>query len=138
VGGTNPYLEDIQAELPQSPYSIIFVLGDEEQLVEVDPARLPYTTEGLPGSLLEIALGHGIEIDHSCGGVSACSTCHVIVDHGGETCQEPIEAEEDMLDQAPGVAEDSRLACQCIPNGKSPLRVIVPKWNRNAVSEAPH
>ena len=138
MGGINPYISEVQADLPQLPYSIIFVLGDEERLVEVDPARLPYTEEGLPGSLLEIALGHGIEIDHSCGGVAACSTCHVIVDHGSETCTEVQEAEDDMLDQAPGVTEDSRLACQCIANGTAPLRVIVPEWNRNAVSEAPH
>ncbi|MFT7465175.1 MAG: 2Fe-2S ferredoxin [Pseudohongiellaceae bacterium] len=138
VGGINPYISSVKADLPKAPYPITFVLGDEEKLVEVDPAQLPYTDEGLPGSILEIALGHGIEIDHACGGVVACSTCHVHVDLGGKSCNEAAEAEDDMLDEAPGVSPNSRLACQCIANGKEPLRVVVPGWNRNAVSEAPH
>lgn len=138
MGGINPYISAVQADLPETPYAITFVLGDEERLVEVDPSRLPYTDEGLPGSLLEIALGHGIDIDHACGGVAACSTCHVLIEEGGESCNAALEAEDDMLDEAPGVSETSRLACQCIANGKASLRVTVPDWNRNAVREAPH
>ena len=37
--------------------------------VEVDPALYPYTKTGLPGSLLDIALSHGVQIEHACGGV---------------------------------------------------------------------
>ncbi|MBM4112369.1 MAG: 2Fe-2S iron-sulfur cluster binding domain-containing protein, partial [Phycisphaerae bacterium] len=33
-------------------------------------------------SLLEIALDNGINIEHACGGVCACSTCHVYVESG--------------------------------------------------------
>ena len=138
MGGINPYIDEVQADLPETSYTITFVLGDEERLVEVDPAKLPYTDEGLPGSVLEIALGHGIDIDHACGGVAACSTCHVLVEEGAQSCNPAGEAEDDMLDEAPGVTESSRLSCQCIPDGKASLRVVVPGWNRNAVSEAPH
>ena len=82
-----------------------------------------------------VALGAGIEIDHACGGVCACSTCHVQVDGGLETCNEANDAEEDQLDLAPGLTETSRLACQCVPDGSAPLRVVIPAWNRNLVSE---
>ena len=107
----------------------------EERVVEVDPTALPYTDEGLPGSVLDIACGHGIEIDHACGGVCACSTCHVHVVAGAETCNQSTEAEEDMLDLAPDLDDSSRLGCQCIPNGTAEVRVVIPSWNRNLVSE---
>jgi 2Fe-2S ferredoxin len=138
MGGINPYIGQVQADLPKQPYTITFVLDGEEREVTVDPSALPYTDEGLPGSVLDIACAAGIEIDHACGGVCACSTCHVIVEAGAETCNEAAEAEDDMLDLAPGVTDRSRLACQCIPNGTASVKVSVPEWNRNAVSEAPH
>ena len=138
MGGINPYIEQVRADLPKEKYTITFVLGDEEKVVEVDPEALPYTDEGLPGSVLDIACGHGIEIDHACGGVCACSTCHVLIDAGGASCNESTDAEEDMLDLAPGLTDTSRLGCQCIPSGTTAVRVTVPEWNRNSVSEAPH
>jgi 2Fe-2S ferredoxin len=77
----------------------------------------------------------GVEIDHSCGGVCACSTCHVYVEAGGDTAPEPIEEEEDMLDFAPAVRSNSRLSCQCVPNGSQDVVVEIPSWKRNEVSE---
>ena len=44
--------------------------------------------------VLDIACGNDIEIDHACGGVCACSTCHVIVEAGAESCNESTDAEE--------------------------------------------
>jgi len=140
MGGVNPYIEQVKADLPREKYRVIFVSEGKEdasegKVVEVDPAALPYTDEGLPGSLLDIACGHGIDIDHACGGVCACSTCHVHVVQGAETCNEATDAEEDMLDLAPGLADSSRLGCQCIPNGTTEVKVVIPGWNRNLVSE---
>ncbi len=103
--------------------------------VEVDPAKLPYSRDGQKGSILEIALGHKIEIDHACGGVCACSTCHVIVRQGLGSCPQATEEEDDQLDNAPGLTPQSRLACQTVPNGSSDVVVEVPGWNRNLVSE---
>ena len=77
MGGSNPFIEDVQASLPTRKYTITFQPMNET--VEVDPAALPYGRDGLPGSILDIALAHDIDIDHACGGVCACSTCHVIV-----------------------------------------------------------
>lgn len=106
--------------------------------VEVDPNDLPYQRDGLPGSLLDVALHHGVDIDHACGGVNACSTCHVIVKQGLDSCNESSEEEEDQLDNAPGLEPESRLACQCVPDGSVEILVQVPDWNRNMVKEAPH
>jgi len=142
MGGLNPYIKSADARLPEAPYQVTFVLragGEQREIaVRVDPAALPYTGEGLPGSLLDVACGHGVEIDHACGGVCACSTCHVHVRQGASSCAEPSEAEEDMLDLAPGLDPSSRLACQCVPDGTLSLRVVVPDWNRNTVSEGSH
>lgn len=136
MGGLNPYIEAAETKLPEKKYKITFL--PMQETIEVDPAKLPYTREGLPGSILEIAQGHDIDIDHACGGVVACSTCHVIVREGGASCQEATEAEEDMLDLAPGLTPDSRLSCQAVPNGSCDLVVEIPEWNRNMVKEGHH
>ena len=74
--------------------------------VEVDPAKFPYGHDGLPGSILDIATGFHMGLDHACGGVCACSTCHVIVHEGLESCNEPNDAELDQLDEAPGLTAE--------------------------------
>ena len=134
MGGINPYNENLDAPLPTRAYRITFQPAGE--VVEVDPAQLPYSREGRPGSLLEIAIGHDIDLDHACGGVCACSTCHVIIEAGAESCIETSEDEEDMLDNAPGLTPDSRLACQAVPDGSADIVVRIPDWNRNAVKES--
>ena len=134
MGGINPYIENLDAPLPTRAYRITFQPAGE--VVEVDPAQLPYSREGRPGSLLEIAIGHDIDLDHACGGVCACSTCHVIIEAGAESCIETSEDEEDMLDNAPGLTPDSRLACQAVPDGSADSVVRIPDWNRNAVKES--
>lgn len=134
MGGINPYIEQAPARLPQAKYTITFV--PEGRCVEVDPAELPYSREGRPGSILEIALGHDVAIDHACGGVVACSTCHVIVRSGRSSMSEASESEEDMLDNAPGLTPDSRLACQAVADGSCDLVVEIPGWNRNYVRES--
>ncbi len=48
----------------------------------------------------------------ACGGVCACSTCHVYVDEGAELLSEAEEDEEDILDKAFDVRMNSRLGCQ--------------------------
>ena len=119
-----------------APYRLTFL--PESRTIEVDPADFPYQRDGKPGSILDIALGHDIELDHACGGVTACSTCHVYLVEGGASCAEAEEAEEDMLDNAPGVRETSRLGCQAVPDGSCDVVVEIPGWNRNLVKESHH
>ncbi len=106
--------------------------------VEVDPRDLPYGHRGLPGSILDIALKHGIDLTHACGGVGACATCHVIVHQGQSACNKLTEGEADQLDSAYGPTPHSRLACRCVPDGTQDLLVEIPEWNRNlALSKEP-
>ncbi|MBF0286807.1 MAG: 2Fe-2S iron-sulfur cluster binding domain-containing protein [SAR324 cluster bacterium] len=133
MAGTNPYIESPDTNLPQNPYKIQFL--PEDVTILVDPAQLKEVVAGLAGSILDIAEKNGIEIDHSCGGVCACSTCHVIVRQGENSCNEATEDEEDMLELAPGLHPNSRLACQCVPDGTQDLIVEIPGWNRNLVKE---
>jgi 2Fe-2S ferredoxin len=105
------------------------------QTFQIQRGSEPEGGIGQPGSLLDLAMGLGIDIDHACGGVSACSTCHVVVLEGLASCNEASESEEDQLDKAPGLTPQSRLACQCIPSGSQNLLIQVPSWNRNLVRE---
>lgn len=138
MGGTNPYIKSPPPAPPQKPYRITFVGAGEhggDKVVEVDPALVPYGETGLPGSILDIAMHSGVGIDHACGGVSACSTCHVHVKKGLPSCPEPTDAENDMLDLAPDLKPSSRLSCQCVPSGNEDVVVEIPAWNRNLVRE---
>jgi ferredoxin, 2Fe-2S len=140
MGGVNPYIQKVQAAKAGKPFTVTFV--DEETgrttEVPVDPATFPFGQIGQDGSLLDIAAEAGVEINHSCGGVCACSTCHVYVEKGLESCSKATEDEEDMLDEAPAVTPQSRLSCQCVPDGSKDLLVLIPKWNRNQVKEGHH
>ena len=133
MSGTNPYIEESQFEFPESDYQITFL--PMQKKVKVISENISTESDGLPGSILKAALDAGIDMDHSCGGVCACSTCHIIVRQGLESCNEATDDEEDMLDLAPGLEPQSRLACQCVPNGTQAVIVEIPEWNRNLVSE---
>lgn len=133
MGGSNPYIKKTENHSPIQKFKITFL--PSEKTVEVDPQDIPTSGTGLPGSILDIALASEIDIDHACGGVCACSTCHIIVKKGFDSCSEASEEEEDQLEEAPGLNIRSRLACQCVPNGTEDLIVEVPNWNRNLVRE---
>lgn len=137
MGGVNPYIKKATAKRPDRPFTVTFV--DEEtgtsKTYRMDPATFPYGHIGLDGSLLAIAEEAGVEINHSCGGVCACSTCHVYVTLGLKSCSPATEDEEDELDKAPALTPESRLGCQCVPDGTSDITVVIPRWNRNQVRE---
>ena len=134
MGGINPYHKNTPVPVAKRPFQVT-LLGRAAPIA-VEPSALPYGRDGRPGSLLDILLnGAHVEIDHACGGVTACSTCHIIVREGLKSCNSADEDEEDMLDTAPGLTPFSRLACQCVPDGSQDLVVEIPSWNRNAVKE---
>ena len=93
--------------------------------VEVDDEKYPLADHGKPGSLLDIALANGIELEHNCGGSCACTNCHVIVKEGEENLSEMAEDEEDRLDTAEGLTIHSRLGCQAVVRGD--VVVEIPK-----------
>jgi len=51
-------------------------------------------------SILDIAEDADIHLNHNCGAVCACSTCHVYVDKGEDQLQEISDREEDFIDRA--------------------------------------
>src|ERR1041385_4108531 len=118
MGGTNPYIEKAEYELPQRAYTVTFMAPDGGVTkIEVDPAKIPYGPTGLPGSLLDVAMGNGVALEHVCGGVCACSTCHIIVKQGLESCNEGTDDEFDQLEEAPMTTLQSRLGCPFGPKG---------------------
>ena len=89
-------------------------------------------------TILHAAMPQGLHLDHACGGVCACSTCHVKITAGRECFSEPSEDELDQLDEARDVGLDSRLGCQAkllrMPPGGT-VAITIPQWNVNAVRE---
>ena len=65
-------------------------------------------------SILEVALKNDINLHHNCGGVCACSTCHLYVEQGADFLEELSDKEEDFIDRAISPRLNSRLGCQCI------------------------
>lgn len=133
MAGVNPYIKPADVKPPTKKYKVTFL--PMAKTIEIDPAKVPFGRTGLPGSILDIALNHDIDLDHACGGVCACSTCHVIVRKGLESCNEPTDDELDMVEQAPGITPESRLGCQTVPDGTMDVVVEIPSWNRNLVKE---
>lgn len=78
-------------------------------------------------SILEVALAHDINLHHNCGGVCACSTCHVYVERGENFLEELSDKEEDFIDRAVNPRINSRLGCQCVLlSGKGEVMVTLP------------
>ena len=73
------------------------------------------TVEAQPGmTVMEAAVKNGVAgIDADCGGACACATCHVYVEPDWvESTGARSDMEEDMLDFAFDVRDNSRLSCQ--------------------------
>lgn len=65
-------------------------------------------------SVLEVCLDNGIALQHNCGGVCGCSTCHVYVTKGMDNLEDISDKEEDFIDRAIRPRITSRLGCQCV------------------------
>ena len=63
-------------------------------------------------SILEAAKKIHAQVGYACGGVCACSTCHVYVKKGLRSLSPQKDREEDILDKAFDVRASSRLGCQ--------------------------
>ena len=65
--------------------------------------------------VMEIIRDYGLPIKAECGGACACATCHVYVDDEWiDKIPQMRDDEEEMLDEAFDVHENSRLSCQII------------------------
>ena len=78
-------------------------------------------------SLLEVALKNEIDLHHNCGGVCACSTCHLYVNKGEDSLEELSDKEENFIDRAVNPRLNSRLGCQCVLlDGDGDIEVTLP------------
>ena len=88
------------------------------KIIFIDPQEVRHEVEAEEGmTVMEAAVQHMVPgIDADCGGACACATCHVYV--APEWAEkiagilERSETEEDMLDFAFDVRDNSRLSCQ--------------------------
>ena len=91
---------------------------------------VPVTLDNIePGqTLLEIALKNDIELHHNCGGVCACTTCHLYIENGMDSVDEISDKEEDFIDRAVNPTLNSRLGCQSLllEEGSGELEVTIP------------
>ncbi|MCS7086975.1 MAG: 2Fe-2S iron-sulfur cluster-binding protein [Bacteroidia bacterium] len=89
-----------------------------------EPGKTPITVRAVEGdTILDAALDNGIELHHNCGGVCACSTCHVYIEEGMEFLPEITDKEEDFIDRAINPRLESRLGCQCVIGGPVTVRI---------------
>lgn len=78
-------------------------------------------------TLLELALKNDIELHHNCGGVCACTTCHLYIEQGMDHIDEISDREEDFIDRAVNPRLSSRLGCQSLLlEGKGEIIVRLP------------
>lgn len=118
-----------------SPEKLVRVTFEPEgKTVEFEFGTLPYEHHGKPMSFLDVAENFNIFLDHACGGVCACTTCHLwIKDQAG--ISEADDDEIDRMDMAADQQLKSRLGCQATITRPGDYVVEIPKWNRNYVSE---
>lgn len=78
-------------------------------------------------SILDVAEDNDVHLNHNCGGVCACSTCHVYIESGDEYLEEISDKEEDFVDRAINPRLESRLGCQSIIlDDRAEITVTIP------------
>jgi ferredoxin, 2Fe-2S len=83
-------------------------------------------------SILEAAQKIDAPEGYACGGVCACSTCHVYVMKGKELLSEQEDEENDILDKAFDVRASSRLGCQCVIEEEGEIEVEITRESLEA------
>lgn len=96
------------------------------------------TVEVPPGtSILEAAEECEAHVGSACGGNLACSTCHVWVLEGYDSLSEVEEGEDDIMDKAFDVRQESRLGCQARCGREDVVVEITPESLRAWLDEHP-
>ncbi len=92
--------------------------GEEHELVALEGWRV-----------MEVIRDYELPIKAECGGACSCATCHVYVDEEWlDKLYPPTDEEEDMLDEAIDIRDNSRLSCQIL---------VSPELNGLKVTMAP-
>ncbi len=128
-------LPEVDLSKPPAENIVRVTFQPENKTVEFEFGSLPYDGHGQPMSLLDVAENYGVFMDHACGGVCACTTCHVYVKQGESGLNDPEDDELDRIDLAAGPQTNSRLGCQAVITQPGTYLVEIPAWNRNYVQE---
>jgi ferredoxin, 2Fe-2S len=83
-------------------------------------------------SILEASQKAHAQVGSACGGVCACSTCHVYVKQGLDALPPASDREEDIMDKAFDVRPSSRLGCQSKILRDATLVVEISRESRQA------
>lgn len=111
----------------EDPHDVVNVV-----YIDRSGSRIPVKAK-VGDNVLYLAHKNGVDLEGACEASLACSTCHVYVsaDHF-DKLPEPEEREDDMLDMAPMLQENSRLGCQIIITPElDGIELTLPKVTRN-------
>src|ERR1700723_727831 len=108
---SNP-LPEIDLSKPPADNIVRVTFEPENKTVEFPFDTLPYDGHGQPMSFLDVAENYNIFLDHACGGVAACTTCHIHVKEGAQGLSEAEDLELDRMETAADIQLNSRLGCQ--------------------------
>ncbi len=125
----------VDLSTPPAANMVRVTFEPENRTVEFEYGTMPYDHHGKPMSFLDVAENYNIFLDHACGGVCACTTCHLYVKQGAENLTEADDDEMDRVDLSPGLQLNSRLGCQAVIKGPGTYVVEIPAWNKNYVQE---
>ena len=91
-------------------------MSDDLKIYVTDQDGKEHELDALEGwRVMEIIKDHGLPLKAECGGACCCATCHVYVNEDWvNKLHEMGEEEEDMLDEAIDVEDNSRLSCQIL------------------------
>lgn len=137
----SPGIVDRVAALPVR-YHSVENSGDQIYAEDEEPVNISYvdrdgerhTIKGKVGdNVMYLAQRHDLDVEGACEASLACCTCHVYVkEEFYDKLGEPTEEEEDMLDLAPFLQENSRLSCQIILSKDiDGMEVQLPSATRN-------
>ena len=127
--------EDVDISTPLGADMVRVTFLPENKTVEFKYGTMDYDRHGKPMSFLDVAENFGVFLDHACGGVCACTTCHLWVKEGEAGISEPEDEELDRMETAAAIQLNSRLGCQAVIEKPGAYVVEIPKWNRNYVQE---
>jgi ferredoxin len=91
-------IEPVDLSKPAAEGMVRVTFLPEGKTVEFPFDTLAYEGHGLPMSFLDVAENYGIFLDHACGGVCACTTCHLWVREGAPGVSEPEDLELDRME----------------------------------------
>jgi 2Fe-2S ferredoxin len=131
----NTPLPDVDLSTPPAENIVRVTFQPENKTVEFPFDSLPYEGHGQPMSFLDVAENYDIFLDHACGGVCACTTCHLFLKEGAKGVSEAEDLELDRLELSPGLQLNSRLGCQAVIEKPGAYVVEIPAWNKNYVQE---